>query len=70
MPYEQSLSKKMRFLLLLAILSLFHATKARVYGTAHFTGYVPRKRSMDQFGWFHHGLKNLIEGRDKRTDTV
>ena len=31
---------------------------------------VPRKRSIDQFGWFHHGLKNLIEGRDDRTDTV
>jgi len=47
---------------MLAVLSLFHVTKARVYGKAHFTGYVPRKRSIDQFGWFHHGLKNLIEG--------
>ena len=31
---------------------------------------VPRKRSMDQFGWFHHGLKNLIEGTDDRTVTI
>ena len=28
---------------------------------------VPRKRSVEsKFGWFHHGLKNLIEGRDER----
>lgn len=25
---------------MLAVLSLFHVTKARVYGKAHFTGYV------------------------------
>ena len=30
----------MRFFLMIAVLTLFHVTKARVYGKAHFTGYV------------------------------